>query len=174
MSNRFGKAILRWVYAILAYMLVALLLYFWMNKALYGLGAQPQTFSLDGWTQTVFFGLAELGIGSFILLTAYNIVFSSILLGGRNPRMSANVLNWIFLLLHIFLFFVIYYIMILNPYIWAFLLTGMLPVTGLLVYLIPTLFTVPFFFATRLWGPEIIAFRWPKFYKMRRMFGLQY
>jgi hypothetical protein len=174
MGNRYGKVILRWIYATIAYLLTGFILYYWMNKELYGLGAQPQTFSLGGWTKAIFFGLAEMGAGSFIMLILYNAIFSSVLLGGRSPRMSANSLSWIFLFLHVVLFVAIYYVMALNPYIWAFLLTGMLPLRNLLAYLIPTLFGVPFFIATRLWGPEIIAYRWPLFYKVRRKCGLQY
>lgn len=167
-----GKAMLRWIYTLILYALVAAPLFLLMDSGLSEAGISPPDYTVASWLLNMRGLFLNTLIGSLALVALWNLLFSWQLLGGRNPRASVNVLHFLFLLLHLFMSFGMLYVFTASPGVLDFLLGSDL--SYLALHLLPGLFIIPFFFATRLFGPESAAYRFHVLNRLRPKLGLRY
>lgn len=170
--KHFGKALLRWLYTILLYGLFCFAFDLVMKNGLAGAGMSPFGYSQQKWILNCHNMLLNTLFGSLALTALWNILFSWKLMGGRNPGKSVNVLNMIFLLLHLAMSLALLYLHTAARGVVNSILTE----GGLYIlwHLMPSFLIVPFFFATRLFGPESAAYRFRVLNRLRGKMGLLY
>lgn len=167
-----GKALLRWGYTLLLYLLAAVPLFWLMDSGLAAAGVSPPDYTIASWMQNMRGLFINTLAGSLALTTLWNLLYSWKLLGGHNPKGSINVMNLLFLLLHLGMSVGMLYVFTANPGVQNFLLGSEL--SYLALHFLPVLFIIPFFFATRLLGPESAAYRFRILNRLRPKLGLRY
>jgi hypothetical protein len=172
--RNFGKMLLRWFYILLLYILFAAGIYFVMKGILENdLMSSPFGYSLNSWLGNIYAMFFNTLAISFGLVILWNLLFYRHILGKRGLAQSVNVLNVLFILLHIALAAGSLLYLLNGQYTWAFaLLDG--SVNCFVALLLPLLLVIPFIFATRLLAPEVISFRFSVLKKVRGKIGLLY
>lgn len=168
--RHFAKAMLRWLYTGVLYLLFAAGLYFWMDTGLASAGISPEGYMVSTWVENCRAMFINTLIGSVALTLLWNALYSWKLLGGRNPGVSVNILNFFFLLAHLAMSAGVFYLTV------RYVLSSLLSLGAgfILLHCIPSLFILPFFFATRLLGPQSAAYRFRVLNRLRAGLGLRY
>ncbi|GHU82402.1 hypothetical protein FACS1894196_0710 [Clostridia bacterium] len=163
------KALWRWLLTILLYVGVGFLLLHILNTQIEKSGISPAGYWLATWQENCRAMLFETFVVSFGLVCVWNL-FSWLFLGGRKAGRGAVALNGALLLVHVLAGgFVLY------RYI-QYVIKSFFQMPTVPLYFMPLLvFSVLFFFVTRLLGPERVAHRFGFLNRVRQHIpGLRY
>ena len=169
-----GKTILRWLYIVMVYAAFSAPFYFGMQSLLENnMLTSPLGYSYNVWMSNISLTfLITLGV-SLILILLWNLLFCRFMLGGSDMEKGINILNYIFLIVHLLLSAAALYYLLGNQIDWVltFLITSG---KSMIALALPAALIFPFYFATRLLAPEVISYRFKHFKKLRPRIFLTY